>query len=71
MSTNVLVLEKFAGVYARALNARFPDLAVHTAATMADIAVDLAAVDVLFAFGIAIDDGSSLRRPMSNFSTSK
>ncbi len=57
MTTNVLVLEKFADVYERELRARFPDLAVHKAATMVDIAVDLAKVDVLFAFGIAIDDG--------------
>jgi phosphoglycerate dehydrogenase-like enzyme len=56
MTTNILVLEKFADVYERALTARFPDLAVHKAATMADIAVDLGAIDVLFAFGIAIDD---------------
>ncbi len=55
--TTVLVLEKFADVYERELRARFPDLAVHKAATMADIAIDLAKVDVLFAFGIAIDDG--------------
>jgi phosphoglycerate dehydrogenase-like enzyme len=57
MTTNILVLEKFADVYERELTARFPDLAVHKAASMADISVDLAAVDVLFAFGIAIDDG--------------
>ena len=57
MSTNVLVLEKFADVYERELKARFADLTVHKAATMADIAVDPARVDVLFAFGIAIDDG--------------
>jgi phosphoglycerate dehydrogenase-like enzyme len=57
MTTNILVLEKYAGVYERELRARFPDLAVHKAATMVDIAVDLARVDVLFAFGIAIDDG--------------
>jgi phosphoglycerate dehydrogenase-like enzyme len=55
--TSVLVLEHFADVYERELRARFPALAVHTAASMADIAVDLATVDVLFAFGIAIDDG--------------
>ncbi len=57
MTTNILVVEKFAEVYARALKARFPDLAIHKATTMVDIAVDLATVDVLFAFGIAIDDG--------------
>ena len=55
--TSILVLEKFADVYQRELTARFPDLAIHKAATMADIAVDLGAIDVLFAFGIAIDDG--------------
>ncbi len=54
--TTVLVLEKFADVYERELAARFPALKVHKAASMADIAVDLATVDVLFAFGIAIDD---------------
>jgi D-2-hydroxyacid dehydrogenase (NADP+) len=54
--TNVLVLEKFADVYERALKAQFSALAIHKAATMADIAVDPAAIDVLFAFGIAIDD---------------
>jgi D-2-hydroxyacid dehydrogenase (NADP+) len=57
MTTSVLVLEKFADVYARELEARFPDLVVHKAATMADIAVDPGTLDVLFAFGIAIDDG--------------
>ena len=57
MSAKILVLEKFAEVYERALKARFPDLVVHKAASMADIAVDLGAIDVLFAFGIAIDDG--------------
>src|ERR1700685_4656569 len=57
MMTSILVLEKFADVYARELEARVPDLVVHKAATMADIAVDPRTVDVLFAFGIAIDDG--------------
>jgi phosphoglycerate dehydrogenase-like enzyme len=56
MTTNILVLEKYADVYARELTRRFSGIAVHKAATMADIAVDLATVDVLFAFGIAIDD---------------
>ena len=57
MTTNVLVLEKFADIYERELKARFSDLTIHKAATMADIAVDPARVDALFAFGIAIDDG--------------
>src|ERR1700692_2674819 len=56
MTTHVLVLEKFAEVYARELEARFSDLVVHKAATMADIAVDPGTIEVLFAFGIAIDD---------------
>jgi phosphoglycerate dehydrogenase-like enzyme len=55
--TSVLVLDKFADVYERELKRRFPGLAIHKAATMADIAVDPARVDALFAFGIAIDDG--------------
>jgi len=55
--TKLLVLEKFAGVYERELGPRFPGLEIHKAATAADIAVDLAAIDVLFAFGIAINDG--------------
>ena len=54
--TNVLILEKFADTYERALAPRFPDIAIHKAATAAAIAVDPASVDVLFAFGIAIDD---------------
>jgi phosphoglycerate dehydrogenase-like enzyme len=54
--TKILVLEKFADVYARELTARFPGIDVHTAATAADISVDLATIDVLFAFGIAIND---------------
>ncbi|HEY1542604.1 MAG TPA: D-2-hydroxyacid dehydrogenase [Xanthobacteraceae bacterium] len=54
--TNVLVLEHYADIYERALAARFADLTVHKAATMADITVDLTTIDVLFAFGIAIDD---------------
>lgn len=54
--TTILVLEKFADVYERELAARFPGIEVHTAATVADVAVDLATVDVLFAFGIAIND---------------
>jgi phosphoglycerate dehydrogenase-like enzyme len=57
MTTSILVLEHYADIYERALKPRFADLTVHKAATMADIAVDLATIDVLFAFGIAINDG--------------
>lgn len=56
MTTKILILEKYASVYERALKEHFSDIEIHTAATAADIAVDLAAIDVLFAFGIAIDD---------------
>src|SRR5204863_37496 len=59
--TKLLVLEKFAGVYERELGPRFPGLEIHKAATAADIAIDLAAIDVLFAFGIAINDGVMAR----------
>jgi phosphoglycerate dehydrogenase-like enzyme len=54
--TKVLILEKLADVYARELDARFSGIEIHEAATAADVAVDLAAIDVLFAFGIAITD---------------
>jgi phosphoglycerate dehydrogenase-like enzyme len=54
--TKVLILEKFADVYARELAARFTEIEIHQAATAADIPVDLAGIDVLFAFGIAIND---------------
>jgi phosphoglycerate dehydrogenase-like enzyme len=54
--TKILVLEKFADIYARELKARFSGIDVHTAATAMDISVDLATIDVLFAFGIAIND---------------
>jgi phosphoglycerate dehydrogenase-like enzyme len=56
VTTRVLILEKFADVYARKLGMHFPGIDIHTAASAADIAVDLATIDVLFAFGIAIDE---------------
>jgi phosphoglycerate dehydrogenase-like enzyme len=56
VTTRVLVLEKDADAYARAFEARFSGIEVHRAETAADIAVDLAAVDVLLAYGIAITD---------------
>jgi len=57
MATKVLILEKFADIYERELRKHFSGLDIAKAATMAEVAVDLAAIDVLFAFGIAIDDG--------------
>jgi D-2-hydroxyacid dehydrogenase (NADP+) len=56
MKHRILILEKYADVYARELTQRFSNIEVHKAATAADIAVDLATIDVLFAFGIAIND---------------
>jgi phosphoglycerate dehydrogenase-like enzyme len=56
VTTRVLILEKFADVYARELGVHFSGIDIHTAASAADIAVDLATIDVLFAFGIAIDE---------------
>jgi len=54
--TTVLVLERFAGEYARHLKADFPEVEVHTACTIAEIAVPLEKIDVLVAFGVAIND---------------
>ena len=55
--TTVLVLERFAADYARHLGAAFPGLAIHTAGTIPEIAAPLDRIDVLVAFGVAIDDG--------------
>ena len=54
--TRILVLDKFADAYERALTARFPGIDVYKAATAADVPIDLATIDVLIAFGIAIND---------------
>ncbi len=54
--TTVLILERFAAEYASHLAESFPALAIHTAPTAAAIDVPLDQVDVLVAFGIAIDD---------------
>ncbi len=55
-ATRVLVLDRFAAVYERHLRHEFPALGVHTATTARDIAVPLDAIDVLVAFGVAIND---------------
>ena len=57
MTTRILILEKFADTYECELARQFAGIEIHKAATAADIAVDLATIDVLVAFGIAINDG--------------
>jgi D-2-hydroxyacid dehydrogenase (NADP+) len=57
VSTNVLVLETYADVYAAALRERFLAVQVRTARSLADLPEDVSGIDVLVAFGIAIDDG--------------
>ena len=54
--TNVLVLDKFAEVYEQRLRETFPQIAVHTAHKLAELPADVSAMDVLIAFGIAIND---------------
>jgi phosphoglycerate dehydrogenase-like enzyme len=54
--TTVLVLERFASEYARHLDAAFPDIDIHTAGTISEIELPLEKIDVLVAFGVAIDD---------------
>jgi phosphoglycerate dehydrogenase-like enzyme len=57
VTTNVLILETFADRYADELAGHFADVSVHPARTVNDIAIALETVDVLVAFGIAIDNG--------------
>lgn len=57
MTTNVLILETFADRYADELAGHFADVSLHPARTVNDIAIALETVDVLVAFGIAIDNG--------------
>jgi D-2-hydroxyacid dehydrogenase (NADP+) len=54
--TSVLVLDRFAAEYERHLRHEFPALGIHTAATVRGILVPLETVDVLVAFGVAIND---------------
>ena len=56
MAVNVLILETYAEAYAQHLRAHFPALAVFPVKTMAQFDADIADIDVLIAFGIAIDD---------------
>jgi D-2-hydroxyacid dehydrogenase (NADP+) len=56
MTANVLVLETYADVYARYLREMFPDLGVHPVSRISDLKFDLGAIDVLVAFGMAVND---------------
>lgn len=53
---SVLVLDRFAAEYERHLCREFPALSIHTAATVRDVTVALDTIDVLVAFGVAIND---------------
>lgn len=56
MSRTVLIIDKFAGDYARTLGERHPELTIYTAASRTEVPADLASIDILVAFGIVIDD---------------
>ena len=56
MGSKVLILDEYAGRYAGELKARFPALETMAAATRAELPADLSGIDVLVAFGIAIDN---------------
>lgn len=56
MSVTVLIIDTFAGAYRERLLDRFSSLTVHIARDASSIDCDLATVDVLMAFGIAIND---------------
>src|SRR5512145_1871397 len=56
MPVNVLVIETFADIYAKHLRRDFDGLTVHTACSAAEVTSDLASIDVLVAFGIAVND---------------
>jgi len=53
---SVLVLDRFAAEYERHLCREFPALSIHTAATVRDVTVALDTIDVLVAFGVAINN---------------
>jgi phosphoglycerate dehydrogenase-like enzyme len=56
MSLSVLIVDMHAGVYEEHLRRAFPDLVIHTVASSAELPKNLSHIDVLVAFGIAIDD---------------
>ena len=56
MSETVLIIDTFASAYRERLLDRFPSLTVHIARDASSIECDLTKVDVLVAFGVAIND---------------
>jgi D-2-hydroxyacid dehydrogenase (NADP+) len=56
MPATVLVLDLHADIYADHLRKEFPDLRLVTARDLSELPGDLAGIDVLIAFGVAIDD---------------
>jgi phosphoglycerate dehydrogenase-like enzyme len=56
MTSEVLVIDVHAHIYAEQLRQHFPDLKIHAAHDHSEIPDDISKVDVLFAFGISIND---------------
>jgi phosphoglycerate dehydrogenase-like enzyme len=56
MSLRVLIVDMHAGIYEEQLRRAFPALVIHTAESSAELPKSLSHVDVLVAFGVAIDD---------------
>jgi D-2-hydroxyacid dehydrogenase (NADP+) len=53
---SVLVIDHYAGDYARHLAEAFPELTIHTAPDVKTITTPLDGIDILVAFGVAIDE---------------
>jgi phosphoglycerate dehydrogenase-like enzyme len=56
MSSDVLILDIHAHIYADHLAREFPGLRLHAAQERAEVPVDLSRIEALIAFGIAVDD---------------
>ena len=56
MGPRVLILDRQGAAYRDALRRRFPDLAVEAASAAADLGEELAQIEVLVAFGLAVTD---------------
>jgi hypothetical protein len=64
MSLDVLIVDGHAGIYAEHLRREFPALRIHTAPDLGALPDDLSSMDVLIAFGVAIND--DVLRRLSN-----